>query len=225
MKRFFFLPVSVTYLLIASLIYGFFKFPIELQIPLILVNSLILFIFRHSIVPYRDTLKNEGEIYLSPVHGMVESIRLNIESLDYPSPCHEVRISTSFWDEKGLYLPTSGEVTYLKANSGKKVHRNSATEVFYGSIGELSHTDLTLTSKNQTETLLRFVDCTTGRRPTIWLKSGDRGRGAACFGYYPFGGTLLIYLPGNSDILIFEKEVLIPGQSVIAALKEKNTKV
>jgi hypothetical protein len=53
----------------------------------------------------------------------------------------------------------------------------------------------------------------------LWVKSGDRGRGGACFGYYPFGGTLLIYLPAKSDILIFEKEKIFPGQSVIAATK------
>lgn len=221
MRRFFFLPTEISWGLLILLIYGFLKFKLIVLIPLILLDSLLLFIFRKSTVPYRDTIKNDGEIYLSPVHGRVESVRLNVSAPDYSSPCHEIRISMSFWDEKGLYLPTSGEVSYLKANKGKKIKRTSEPEVFYGPIEELAHTDFTLTSKNQTATLMRFIDCQTGKRPTIWLKSGDRGRGAACFGYYPFGGTLLIYLPASSDVLVYEKESVVPGQSVVAALKDK----
>lgn len=220
MKRFFFLPTIVSYSLVFLLLYGFWKLPLILLIPLIILDSLILFLFRRSLIPYRDTLKNDGEIYLSPVHGTVESVRHHVNILDYPSPCHEVRISMSVWDEKGLYLPTSGEVSYLKASVGKKIHRRSPTEAFYGSIDELAHTDFTLTSKNQTGTLMRFIDAKYSKRPSIWLKSGDRGRGAACFGYYPFGGTLLIYLPVTSDILVYEKESVVPGQTVIAALKD-----
>lgn len=221
MKRFFFLPTEISYGLLALIAYAFWKMPLVYEIPVLLLTSLVLFVFRRSSVPYRDTLKNDGEIYLSPVHGKVESVRHSVSSLDYPSPCHEVRISISFWDEKGLYLPTSGEATFLKATKGKKLHRRSPTHVFYGSVDELSHTDLTLSSKNKTATLMRFIDCTTGDRPAIWLKSGDRGRGGACFGYYPFGGTLLIYLPASSDVLVYEKEIVVPGQTVIAALKDQ----
>lgn len=221
MRRFFFLSPEISWALLALLIYGFLKFPLILLIPLILLDSLVLFIFRKGSIPYRDTIKNSGEIYLSPIHGRVESVRLNVSATDYASPCHEVRISMLFWDEKGLYLPTAGEVSYLKANKGKKVRRDSPAEVFYGSVEELAHTDLILTSKNQTTTLMRFIDCQSGKRPTIWLKSGDRGRGAACFGYYPFGGTLLIYLPADSDVLVYEKELVVPGQTVVAALKDK----
>lgn len=220
MKRLFFLPVEFSWGLVAIILYAFFKLPLILEIPLLLLASLFLFIFRRSRIPFRDTMKSDGEIYLSPVHGVVESVRQSVSSLDYESPCHEVRISISFWDEKGLYLPTTGEVSYLKANKGRRVHRDSPTHIFYGPTEELAHTDFTLSSKNKTPTLMRFIDCSTGMRPVIWLKSGDRGRAGASFGYYPFGGTLLIYLPATSDILVFEKERVIPGQTVIAALKD-----
>lgn len=221
MKRLFFLPTEISYGLLAAIIYAFWKLPLIYEIPVLLLASLVLFIFRRSHIPYRDTLKSDGEIYLSPVHGVVQSVRHDVTCSDYPSPCHEVRIAISFWYEKGLYLPTAGEVSYLKANKGKKLNRNSPTHTFYGSVEELSHTDLTLTSKNQTTTLKRFIDCSRGQRPIIWLKSGDRGRGGACFGYYPFGGTLLIYLPVSSDILVYEQESVVPGQTVIAALKDQ----
>ena len=220
MKRFFFLPTSVSWGLLILLIYSWAK----LSFGYGLLVSVICFIFalvtRRSSVPYRDTLKNDGEIYLSPVYGEVKSIRRNVELPHVAGEGQEVRIAISGWSEKGLYLPTAGEATYLRAIKGARIARDAETTAFYRPMDDVAHTDLVLTSKNKTQTLMRFVDCKYGKRPTIWLKSGDRGRGAACFGYYPFGGTLLIYLPNNSDILVFEKEFVVPGQTVIAALKD-----
>lgn len=214
MKKIIFLPTEVNYFLIIFLFYSWFNFSFLANLFITSLCIIIGFIFRRSFIPYRDTSKTNGELYLSPVHGVVEQIRQTSDGST------EVRISMSFWDEKGLYLPTSGEVSYLKAYPGEKVARNAGPEAFYRPSEELSHTDLTLTSRLETKTLMRFIDTTFGKRPTIWLKSGDRGRGAACFGFYPLGGTLIIYLPKNSDILVFEKETIVPGLTVIAALKD-----
>ncbi len=221
MKRFFFLPTEVTYLSFASIVYAFLKLPLLLEIPILLGSSLVLFLFRRGRIPYRETLKMEGEIYLSPVHGTIESVRHSVPGSVFSFPCHEVRISLSFWDEKGLYLPTNAESSFMKSSKGLKLSRRGPGHFFYGSLEDVSHTDLTLLSKNNTQTLIRFIDCPLGLKPSIWLKSGDRGRGAACFGYYPFGGTLLIYLPATSDVLVYEKERVTPGQTVIAALKDQ----
>lgn len=220
MRRFTFLPAEVFYGLLILWIYSLINWTIGYKILISVVFFTALYAFRKASIPYRDTLKNNGEIFLSPVHGTVESIRRDTSTWDELPGSHEIRISISGGDEKGLYLPTAGEVSYLKANRGKKVSRNAESQAFYQPIGELAHTDLVLTSKNQAKSLMRFIDCKYGQRPTIWLKSGDRGRGAACFGNYPFGGTLIIYLPQNSDILVFEKERIVPGQTVIAALKD-----
>lgn len=221
MKRFFFLQNEISFGLIGLMIWAFVKPPLIVEIPVLLMSSLVLFLFRRRPVNYVDTLKNDGEIYLSPVHGVVESVRYAVEVQDFPSPCHEVRISLNFWDEKGLYLPTTGELTYLRAIKGIKVPRKSTKETFFGPLEKLSHTEFSLLSKNQNLTLMRFIDFKMGKRPTIWLKSGDRGRAGACFGYYPFGGNLLVYLPITSDILVFENEQVVPGQSVIASLKDQ----
>ncbi len=220
MNRFTFLPRMLSFSLLALVLWTFLNSPIYLKFLLVIFSSFLFYLFRRASIPYRDTLKNNGEIYLSPVHGTIQSIRRDTTILGETSPSHEIRIALGLWDEKGLYLPTSGEVSYLKANQGIKIERSALTEAFYKPLDILAHTDFILTSKNQTRTLMRFIDCKWGRRPTIWLKSGDRGRGAACFGYYPFGGTLLIYLPNNSDILVFEKEKIVPGQTVLAALKD-----
>ena len=221
MRRLFFLPTTITYGLLGLLFYTVSKHSIYAQLSVVFVFIVVGFIFRRSSVPHRESSKLGGEIYLSPVHGRVESIRQLITTPEYPSPCHEVRISMSLIDEKGLYLPTAGEVTFLKANKGKKIPRNADEKCFYTNLEEISHTDLQLTSKSKITYLMRFIDTQYGERPVIYLKYGDRGVGAACFGYYPFGGTLIIYLPQNSDILVFDKEKVIPGLTVIAAVKDK----
>lgn len=221
MKRFFFLPSEVSYPLLFVFLYTLFYMPLGYKILVTIICGLIGFAFRRSQIPYRDTIKNDGEIYLSPVHGEVKTIRRNVKVPHDPNLGQEIRISITGWSEKGLYLPTTGEVSYLRATKGQKISREAEEKEFYRPMDEVAHTDLTLKSKNQTKTLMRFVDCKYSKRPTIWLKSGDRGRGAACFGYYPFGGTLIIYLPNNSDILVFEKESVVPGQTVLAALKDQ----
>jgi len=220
MRRLSFLPSEIFYGLLILQGYALWNWSIGYKVLVSVLVFSIFYAFRKASVPYRDTLKNNGEIFLSPVHGVVESIRRDTTTWDDVPVTHEVRISIGGWAEKGLYLPTAGEVSYLKASKGKKIPRNADSQDFYLPLAEVSHTDFVLTSKNQTKSLMRFIDCTYGQRPSVWLKSGDRGRGAACFGYYPFGGTLIIYLPQNSDILVFEKERVVPGQTVIAALKD-----
>jgi hypothetical protein len=216
MNRFFFLPGPLVYFLVAVFLFVLLRLEFGHKLLALLFAGVAGFAFRRRAVPFRETLRPEGEIYLSPVHGEVKSIRRQVTGAG-----HEIRITLGGWDEKGLYLPTSAEVSYMKYTPGLKINRHAASEQFYRPVDEVAHTDLNLMSKNQTSTLIRFIDCNRGMKPVIWLKSGDRGRGAACFGYYPFGGTLLIYLPENSDILVFENERVVPGQTVLAKIKDK----
>jgi phosphatidylserine decarboxylase len=219
MKRFFFLSKDVFVGLLILIFVAYFFLSGFLK-GLIIISALIVLLYlRRYYIPYRDTLKNEGEIYLSPVYGRVESIRRVENSFEFLPEAFEVRISSHFFDEHGLYLPTVGEMSFLRAYKGKGIYRYEKPEKFLGEFTDLAHTDVMLQSKNEVQTVLRFIDCKYGSRPHIWMKSGDRGRGAACFGYYPFGGTLIIYLPLNTDILVYPGEKIYPGQTVIAALR------
>ncbi len=222
MSRLSFIPRFIVW---SFLLFTFFyvrKWSFPFQALFVFFSLFIFYFFRRSSIPFRETIKNDGEIFLSPIHGVVKSIRRDTMGWDELPGAHEVRIAINYLDQKGLYLPTSGEVSYLKENKGMRIDRQASSQEFYLPPAELAHTDLVLKSKNNTKSLMRFIDCKFGYRPSIWLKSGDRGRGAACFGHYPFGGTLIIYLPKNSDILVFENEHVVPGQSVIAAFKDSN---
>ncbi|MGE3608968.1 MAG: hypothetical protein AB7I27_05230 [Bacteriovoracaceae bacterium] len=214
-----FLPMTIVVSVAVLLTYCFINLSLWINFILIFLTTFIGIIFRKSKIPYVDTFKIDGEMYLSPVHGIVEDVRQNVTIPGTSEIGHEIRVSISIFEEKGLYLPANAEVSYLKAFNGRKVPRNSDSKEFYVPVDELSHTDMVLSLRSSHQTLLRFIDCKYSIRPYIWLKSGDRGRGAACFGHYPFGGTLLIYIPQNSDILVFNKERVVPGHTVIAAIK------
>ena len=220
MNRYFFLPSEYFFGILALWVLVIWKMSFGYQLLLSIIFFVILFATRRAGIPFRETEKGEGELFLSPVHGEIRSIRKDISLRELPEYSHEIRISISGWSEKGLYLPTKGEVSFLKAIKGRRISRDADSRDFYGSLDDVAHTDLVLSSGLKTKTLMRFVECRYSVRPSIWLKSGDRGRGAACFGYYPFGGTLLIYLPKNSDILVFENEKVVPGQSVIAVIND-----
>ena len=49
---------------------------------------------------------------------------------------------------------------------------------------------------------------------------GDRGGRRVNIGYFPFGGTLILYLPEKYEILIKENESINAGESIIAMLPE-----
>lgn len=220
MSRFFFLPSTVTLGLFVLLVYSLTHFSFGTNFFIVILVVLTGYIFRRGKVEFQETDRPKGELFLTPVFGRVKSIRKSVTSFNQETRGHEIRITISGFDQKGLYLPTSGEVNYLKANIGVSIPRDSENYAFYRPVEELAHTDLILASKNGMKSLLRFVDCKNGVRPNIWLKSGDRGRAAACFGYYPFGGTLIVYIPENSDVLVYENEQVVPGQTVLAAIKE-----
>jgi len=182
----------------------------------------VYFIFRRYKVFYSQNISTHSEVLLAPVHARVESIRRNLTDSDESTFGIEIRMSLSPWDEKGLYMPLSGEAISLKNNKGKKIDRKSSDHYFYGDLDDVSHTDLVFSSKKNYKYLLKFVDSPYCPRPVIWLKSGDKGRVSSCFGFYPLGGSVILFLPPESEILIFEGEVIKPGKSVVAIIKEKN---
>jgi hypothetical protein len=46
---------------------------------------------------------------------------------------------------------------------------------------------------------------------------GDRGKVRANWGFFPFGGTVLVYLSENYEILVKEGDSLEAGKSILCA--------
>ena len=131
MSRLSFIPRFIVWSLIVFFILYVRKWSASHQVLFLIFTLFLFYFFRRSSIPYRETIKSDGEIFLSPIHGVVKSIRRNTMGWDELPGAHEVRISMSYFDQKGLYLPTSGEVSYLKENKGLKVDRKGSSQDFY----------------------------------------------------------------------------------------------
>lgn len=218
MSRYFFLHPAIAWGSCFILAWTFFFYPLTTFFWWALILVPLLLIFRRSPVPFIETIKVDKELLLSPVFGTIKSIRPNCELYETGQVGHEIRIALSFWGPKGLYLPTSGQLSYLKHIKGKKIALDAEPENFYGNLEGLSRSNMILTFNKVFPFSMRFIDRPYGVRPEIWMKSGDIGRGGACFGYYLFGGTLIIYLPQECSLLVYENERVVPGSTVLASL-------
>ena len=75
MRRFTFLPAELIYIFLFIWIYAFWNWSFGYKALTSIILLTVFYALRRSSIPYRDTLKNNGEIFLSPVHGIVQSIR------------------------------------------------------------------------------------------------------------------------------------------------------
>jgi hypothetical protein len=177
-----------------------------------------LWLHRRRNIIWRETLKSNGEMFLAPTDGRVVKIGKWTDpeaGFDYS----EIRLQIGLTNNWGLYLPTSSEMEFLKSYDGVGMAKEQFKLITSDESAPFAKTDMVLRSKNGIATRLRFMLSDKSHSPKIWMKSGDRGRGAACFGYYPFGGSLIIYIPQPSDVLVVENESVTAGQTVLAVFK------
>ncbi len=158
----------------------------------------LLFFTRKIKIPLTDTRRSEDtELIISPCFGEIENIR---ETEDF----FEIIIYLPIASSWHLYLPTS-VIMHLIKNPNIKEEKSFKTIV-------------NLESMYKHPIDLYFLYKYKIFRPVFWMKPGDNGRGAACFGYYPFGGLMILKLPKNSEILVTKHEKVIPAKSVIAII-------
>ncbi len=217
-RRFFFLRKKWFYLAVFLMFGALTFFPAWTRWPLLISVGGFLWLHRRREVPWRDTLKSDGEIFLAPVDGEVVKIGFWTDS-ETGERFGELRIVVNLTDNWGLHLPSSSEMEFLKDFPGTRLARGMLARFDREKVSEYAHTDMLLRSKNGVGSRLRFLRCPNGRSPRIWMKSGDRGRGAACFGYYAFGGSLIVFVPQPCDILVVEGEKIEAGQTVLAVFK------
>jgi phosphatidylserine decarboxylase len=220
-RRFLFLKKKYSVAIVFMIFVSWIIVIAPYNLMILLLGTFFLWLNRKKAITWKDSLKNDGSILLSPVDGEIVRISQFIDpedSVEYT----EIRIKMSVTNYWGVHLPNSSEMEYLKSNRGKFLNREQIEDFDLSEIEDYCKTDLTLRSKNDNATKMRFLHCIYGKSPKIWMKSGDRGRGAACFGYYPFGGSLLVYISRPSDILVIKGEKIEAGQTVLAVFKNSH---
>jgi len=180
---------------------------------LILIYGLGLFLFRKITKKIQDAPRSGNLTIYSPVNGKVVSIDKNVNHDVFGSEMIQMRLAIPFFKEMGLFLPTSSEVVNLKAKKGRKMFRlNKSFETLSSETGLC----LAMKSSNGCEFGMQLIPCSLGMWPEVALLPGDRGKLGANIGYFPFGGTVLLYLPKESEVLISESAELIAGETLLA---------
>lgn len=180
--------------------------------------GLLLTLYRKDHKDYLESHQASQGVVLSPVNGRVRSIRSGVDHELFGANCIEIVISIPWWKEWGLRLPVTGEVADLQHKLEKSFFRFSKIETANDSIRD-SGTLYSIFDSNGNKLGLQFLRCPLGLSPQTILLPGDRGMRGANFGYFPLGGSVLIYLGQNYEIMVNIDDQVVSGETPLAGDK------
>ena len=210
---------SAILLFIIYLINGFVFFPLLV----IYAVASLLFRKKRSHYNYKETpsFTTRGLVF-APVSGILRfSYDDELEVFGEKQNVKVVGLAVPWWREQGVYMPMTGEVESFNSYKGASRFRFSKESTFQAAGSEFSGCQTNIYGAEGQKVGLGFVKCPLGMAPKIWAMPGDRGRRQAPMGFFPLGGTVLIYLPENYKILPKIGENLNSGESVLAADSER----
>ncbi len=184
-----------------------------------LVFLIVVGFFTRRISPHHaeDALLKEG-VFFAPVNGRVRAITQHVDHPKFGNDLIEVQFTISWLREAGLYLPARAEVLDLIYEKGKNYFRYFF-ELDRTIIDKYSGVFLKFKAENseQKEFGIQIVKCSLGSWPKIRVIPGDRGRAQVNFGFLGLGGTVLLYLPSQYEILVKDGHLATAGQTIVAA--------
>lgn len=204
------------YLLLGIFLFGF-KIK-QLYFPYFFVLVFILLLFRKKNgVNFQDLTSSASGLF-SPVNGKIMSIQKHVDHDIFGNDLNVIQIRMDIFDEYGILLPLTSEVKDLRFKDGNSFWRNKLVEIAdaSGPSFGLGAFQISFSDSIKSDIGMEFYRCQLGLWPRIWVLPGDRGKSRACIGYLPFGGTVLLYLPNNFEILVHEGEQLVSGESIVA---------
>ncbi len=178
----------------------------------------LLYLFRRHQIRFFNGQTSNKEIVYSPVSGYIISVKKKIDHAFFGKNLSEIRIAIPWWQEFGVRLPLASEVIDLKMNQGKSLYRFSQ----YGLLSQevqIVPSLMVLLNNSQGNSLgIQMIKCPFGMWPRIRVTPGDRGKNQSDIGYFPFGGTVLLYLPSNYEILVSDDAKASTGLTALAKL-------
>ena len=183
------------------------------------IYSILAYLVRKSDTEYFKEIETSCGVIMSPVHGRVVGIKKGVSHKEFGDNLWEIRFVIPLGEESGLYLPHESEVTNLLFKRGGSFYRYSKEDIPAQDKEVLDGPILTLKNPSDGNIGMQFLECPLGFYPRFFVLPGDRGQAKANFGYYPLGGTALLYLPENYEILVNENATVSPGERLIASIK------
>lgn len=188
-------------------------------VPLLAFYFLMRWLFRRKSFSHFDDINIKQELVISPVNGTVVEVKENVSHKLFGQNLKEVRLIIPWHHEYGIYLPETSEIEDVKVEKGPALFRLTNEKISEQLDRVLPGVCVTMKNLFEDKLHMQFVKCTTGYWPELKVMPGDRGRASANIGYFPFGGTVLLYLPMNYEIMVSEQQVVQAGESPIAGRK------
>ena len=178
----------------------------------------LLYFFRRYDIRFLDgQTSNENAVY-SPANGYITSVKKKVDHAFFGKNLNEIRIVIPWWQEFGVCLPFSSEVIDLKINQGKSLYRFSKYGLLSQEVQIVPSLMILLNSSQGNSLGMQLIKCPLGMWPKTKIFPGDRGKSGSLIGYFPFGGTVLLYLPSNYEILVNGGTRASSGLTVLAEL-------
>jgi hypothetical protein len=183
------------------------------------VATFLFLLFRRKKSFYKEEASIKRGVIYAPVSGKVLNIVKRDDHFFFGSHLYEIQMVTSWWSESGVFLPTTSEVREIHVEPGKSWFRYNKSAVLEQNGQLMAGLAIKFLSVDQHDFGLQFLKCPLGAWPEISVIPGDRGKRQVNIGYFPLGGTTLLYIPEEYEILIGEGDDVISGQTMVAGLK------
>jgi hypothetical protein len=205
---------------IAIVLFAFcFVLGLHITLSILIITYLFLYILlRKSRNDFRDDPISTRGVIFAPANGKVIHIEHNVSHGLYGEKFIEIQIMIPWWKEMGIFLPLSCEIKNLLIMKGESFFRyNNAAEV----LGSKEGKGIGLALDNRGESIgLTFLKCKLGLWPELIVMPGDKGGRRVNIGYFPFGGTVILYLPEKYEILVKTKDEVNAGETIFAVVPE-----
>lgn len=205
--------------LAAFLLLFFWIFGLYKALLILVIGYVILYvILRKNRNDFRDDPISTRGVIFSPANGKVIHIEHNVSHGFYGDQLIEIQIMVPWWKEMGIFLPLSCEIKNLLVLKGQSFFRHKkAVEV----LGAKEGKGVGLALDNRGESLgLTFLKCKLGLWPEVIVMPGDRGGRRVNIGYFPFGGTVMLYLPKKYEILVKTNDEVTAGETIFAVVPD-----
>ncbi len=184
---------------------------------LIGVYILLYVVLRKSRNDFRDDPVTTRGVIFSPANGKILHIEHNVSHGLYGDQLIEIQIMVSWWKEMGVFLPLSCEIKNLLVLKGRSFLR---TRKALYELGSAEGKGVALALDNRGENLgLSFYKCKLGLWPELMVMPGDRGGRRVNIGFFPFGGTVMLYLPQKYEILVKTNDEVTAGETIMAVVQ------
>lgn len=206
-------PKITTYAVLFFILLWLLNYNVLLIILLVLY-LFIYILFRRNRHDFLDEHVVTTGVIFAPANGKILHIEPSVSHSVFGEQLIEIQIMISWWKEMGLYLPMSSEIKNLIVVKGQSFFRfQKADKVLGSKEGKGIH--LKLDNKGESIGLSLFK-CKIGLWPELIVMPGDRGSRRVNIGYFPFGGTVILYLPKKYEILLRENDEITAGESILA---------